>query len=102
MTDNELTVNTKLDLSEVVNQCYYKLKKQGYFSEEIEAESRGYGYAHARSLFKCFETILASGLYQIMNDGEIKTDFNYLGNNNNVVLHFNTFTLNDLLKGETQ
>ncbi len=98
MSENEITLNTQLELSEIINQCFINLKEKGYFEKEIQQEKGT--YENRKTQFKCFETILATGLYQIIKNGEIKTNFNYLGNNNNINLIFNVFKLSELLKNK--
>lgn len=95
MKNENLTVTSQLELSEIIYQCLKQLKAKGYISEEILKTD---DFEQRKAQFKCFETLIATGLYHIMNDNEIKTDFNYLGNNNNIQLNLNTFKLSELLR----
>lgn len=98
MNDTEFTVTTKLELSEIITKCFYTLQEKGLYTDE---ELKRDAYSHNLKV-KVFETIIATGLYYIMNGEEFKTDFNYLGNNNNIELLFDDLTLMKLLRGEKQ
>lgn len=98
MSDKELIVNTKLELREIVNRCYYEFDKKGFYSEEKENNY----YNRDRFRVKAFESIIATGLYHIIKENEIKTDFNYLGNNNNISLLLDDATLRQLLREKDQ
>lgn len=85
------TVTTQLALSEMIKQCKVMLNMNADNSFDDDDLN-----------FKAFETIIATGLYQILNDGEIKHDFSYLGNNNEIKLIYHKGGLNQYLFNEKE
>ena len=82
----ELTVTTRLTLSEIVTQCRETLIEKGLLKTHDDCELR---YSNGDLNYNTFETIIATGLYHIINNNDVQTDFSYLGNNNDIKLLYN-------------
>ena len=83
----ELIVTTRLTLEEITTQCRETLITNGLL--EAKDGKANLRYSEDKLNLNTFETIIATGLYHILNNKEVKTDFNYLGNNNNIKLLYN-------------
>ena len=98
MTKSELTVTTRLTLQEIIQQCKQALIEKGLLETvNNETELR---YNKGQLNFNTFEIIIATGLYHIINNNEVKTNFNYLGNNNDVKLFYNRIGYEKIINKE--
>lgn len=98
MSKSELTVTTRLTLEEITRQCRETLIKNGLL--ETANNKTELRYNKGQLNFNTFETIIATGLYHILNNNEVKTDFNYLGNNNNIKLFYNRIGYEKIISRE--
>ena len=98
MSKSELTVTTRLTLQEIIQQCRDILIKNGLL-ETVDNKTE-LQYHKGQLNFNTFETIIATGLYHILNNNEVKTDFNYLGNNNNIKLFYNRIGYEKIISKE--
>lgn len=88
-------ITTQIELTEILDYAITELQEQDLlikstkiYPDDVRLENRN----------NAFQSVIATGLNVLLNNGEIKTDFDYLGNNNHIKLLLNDETLEKLLK----